>query len=266
MVPGNDLRQARTEIQGLTRPDPVDQAMRIVAWAICWPWSVVWTLCVYNPFRYIAEFVLREIQSALFDISNGQFRAIEKDLTLEPLPPPFPVQSQLGVQSHVGPSQLGAIASVVPSAVGGVTCPATQRSASVPASSAVEAVPVLQTQVPATAADSVPVVAASSDAAVEQRDADVECDEVEPRDAAAKCDEVEPAVSVEDEQQLEELESTRSHTWAPPEQTAYVPMSETPLRALKYDNGVPSDRPIVPESGAAASEADPWFRKHTPDR
>jgi hypothetical protein len=86
MVPGYDSRRARTGIEGLTKPDPKDRAAQIVAWAICWPWNVVWTFCVYNPFRYIGEFLLREIQSALFEISNGQFSEIERDLTLEPSP------------------------------------------------------------------------------------------------------------------------------------------------------------------------------------
>ena len=91
MVPGYDQRQARTGLAGLTKPDPKDQAAQIVAWAICWPWNLVWTICVYNPFRYIAGFLLKEIQSALFEISNGQFSSIEQDLTLDPLPPPYPI-------------------------------------------------------------------------------------------------------------------------------------------------------------------------------
>jgi hypothetical protein len=98
MVPGYDSRRARTGIEGLTKPDPKDRAAQIVAWAICWPWNVVWTFCVYNPFRYIGEFLLREIQSALFEISNGQFSEIERDLTLEPSPPPFPIR-----QAHRAP-------------------------------------------------------------------------------------------------------------------------------------------------------------------
>lgn len=87
MVPGYDSRQARWKIEGLTKPDPKEQAAQIVAWAICWPWNVVWTLCVYNPFRYVGEFLLQELQSALFEISNGQFSEIERDLSLEPQRP-----------------------------------------------------------------------------------------------------------------------------------------------------------------------------------
>jgi len=70
MVPGYDQRQARIGLTGLTKPDPKDRAAQIIAWAICWPWNLVWTICVYNPFRYVAEFLLKEIQSALFEIQQ----------------------------------------------------------------------------------------------------------------------------------------------------------------------------------------------------
>lgn len=90
MVPRYDLRQTSWGIEGLTKPDPKERAAQIVAWAIGWPWNVVWALCVYNPFRYAGEFLLQELQSALFEISNGQFSEIERDLSLESTQLPAP--------------------------------------------------------------------------------------------------------------------------------------------------------------------------------
>jgi len=61
----------------------------------------VWTICVYNPFRYIAGFLLKEIQSALFEISNGQFSSIEQDLTLDPLPALQPQQTEAATTASI---------------------------------------------------------------------------------------------------------------------------------------------------------------------
>ena len=70
-------------IDGLTKPDPREYASQIVAWAICWPWNLVWTLCVNNPFRYLIEFGFQEIRAAFDEISSGQFESIERDLLLD---------------------------------------------------------------------------------------------------------------------------------------------------------------------------------------
>jgi len=72
-------------IDRITRPDPGDHYGQIIAWMICWPWNLVWTLTVHNPFRYIVAFVLREIRSTLDEIANGEFSQIERDLS-DPVP------------------------------------------------------------------------------------------------------------------------------------------------------------------------------------
>lgn len=85
MVSGSTNHRRRNSIEGLTRPDPREYVQQILAWAICWPWNLVWTVCVYNPFRYVGEFVVKEFGSALDEISSGQFREIESDLSIDEL-------------------------------------------------------------------------------------------------------------------------------------------------------------------------------------
>ncbi|MBI1312903.1 hypothetical protein GC176_16560 [bacterium] len=75
-----DLQRIGRSCDTLARPDPRLNASQIIAWAICWPWNLLWTLCVYNPFRYVIEFVVQEFHSTLDEISSGRFRDIEDDL------------------------------------------------------------------------------------------------------------------------------------------------------------------------------------------
>ena len=272
MVPGYDFRQARTTLAGLTKPDPKERAEQIVAWAICWPWNLVWTLCVYNPFRYVGEFLLREIHSALFEISNGQFRSIERDLTLEPLPPPYPVSGRAtrhenlaAQESSVEVSNVSAktIAeddslTVQPAAEEAVGCSFADRSATVapatvePATVEPATVETAALKVVADANQREPVSAAQPDEVVVDAEAEDE-------------------ISIEDipsdiETAFEAGGSSDSYTWQPPEATAFVPLSDRPLRAFKYDTGsslpTPPKKPAEPTSPAA----DPWFEKHAPNK
>jgi len=68
-------------IDRITCPDPGDHYGQILAWAICWPWNLLWTLSVHNPFRYFGAFILREIRSTLNEIASGEFSQIESDLS-----------------------------------------------------------------------------------------------------------------------------------------------------------------------------------------
>ena len=79
MATGTDLTRPRT-IEGITRPDPGHHYGQIIAWVICWPWNLLWTFAVHNPFRYICEFALHEIQSTLDEISTGEFSEITRDM------------------------------------------------------------------------------------------------------------------------------------------------------------------------------------------
>ncbi len=85
MVTGTDPTRPRT-IEGIIRPDPSDHYGQILAWIVCWPWNLMWTFCIHNPFRYICEFVLHEIQSTLDEIATGEFSQIERDLDERPAP------------------------------------------------------------------------------------------------------------------------------------------------------------------------------------
>lgn len=90
MVTGTDRTRPRT-IEGITRPDPRDHYGQILAWVVCWPWNLVWTVAIHNPFRYVCEFVLREIQSTLDEIATGEFSQIERDLDERPVAATVPV-------------------------------------------------------------------------------------------------------------------------------------------------------------------------------
>lgn len=79
MVTDTDLTVPRT-IEGLTLPDPRDHYGQILSWIVCWPWNLLWILSVHNPFRYIGEFVMHEIQSMLDEIATGEFSGIAQDL------------------------------------------------------------------------------------------------------------------------------------------------------------------------------------------
>ncbi|MDA0284359.1 MAG: hypothetical protein O3B86_13495 [Planctomycetota bacterium] len=250
MVPGYDSRQARIEFNGLTKPDPQDHSMQLLAWAICWPWNLVWTVCVYNPFRYIGAFFLREIQSALFEISNGQFSAIERDLDLDPPPPPFQVQSKPASRPSE-PTIAAAVVSTVTAdseQLGAVHAAAQSATATSPVSSSIvvgDSAFLSQSSVVAPTAGE-----ANPPSGVE----------VESRAEAPQ------GVSMPTDDDIAEGKSSESHTWIPPEPTAYVPMSDRPLRALKYDQRTPPPGAIAPLSKSADSAADPWFQKQVPGR
>lgn len=64
----------------LPHPDPHVNAPQILAWAICWPWNLLWTVFAYNPLRYFVEFAVTEFRTALQEISSGQFRDIQNEL------------------------------------------------------------------------------------------------------------------------------------------------------------------------------------------
>ncbi len=66
---------------GLAVPDPGLNASQILAWVICWPWNVLWTVCAFNPAFWLIEVAVREFRSGLEEISTGQFREIERELT-----------------------------------------------------------------------------------------------------------------------------------------------------------------------------------------
>lgn len=79
MVTGTDFSRPCT-IEGITRPDPRHHYGQIISWVICWPWNLLWTLVVHNPFRYIFQFTLHEIHSTLDEISTGEFSEIARDM------------------------------------------------------------------------------------------------------------------------------------------------------------------------------------------
>lgn len=97
MVTGTDLTRPRT-IEGITRPDPRNHYGQIISWVICWPWNLLWTFFVHNPFRYICQFALHEIHSTLDEIATGEFSEITRDMderiqpALEPVHAPSTVQ------------------------------------------------------------------------------------------------------------------------------------------------------------------------------
>ena len=253
MVPGYDSGQARTTLAGLTKPNPKERAAQIVAWAICWPWNLVWTLCVYNPFRYVGEFLLREIQSALFEISNGQFRSIERDLTLDPLPPPYPIPERRTHSENTATQTAS-------------TNAASEASPDVTVNEA-PSTPQVETERPTEnpASDqstTIEVVIAAEHAAPaqgQQPDEPVIATEA-PNERSVE------DIPAEVEAEMAEGGSSDSYTWEPPEPTAYVPLSDRPLKAVKYDTG--SMLPKTPEKQAAPTEpaVDPWFEKQNPNQ
>ena len=250
MVPGYDSRQARTTLAGLTKPDPKERAAQIVAWAICWPWNLVWTLCVYNPFRYVGEFLLRELQSALFEISDGQFRAIERDLSLEPLPPPYPVpERSTRHEKPVAQATSVEVTNVSPSPI-------------VEAGPSTDGAEHVRTKAGSPAGHSATIeVLAVVD--VSEPISSLRPDELEVDDAVAD-EEPGEDIPMEIEAACAEGGSSDSYTWAPPEATAFVPLSDRPLKAVKYDTG--STYPTAPQKQAAPAQpaTDPWFEKQAP--
>ena len=272
MVPGYDQRPARTGLAGLTKPDPKDRSAQIIAWAICWPWNLVWTICVYNPFRYVAEFLLKEIQSALFEISNGQFSSIEQDLTLDPLPPPYPIPERQPIPASQPRSTESATA--VSIEVANVAAqPSTAESPTV-AETAPEERPVV-----GSISDQSVTIETATTAAVEKT-SPTNNENVRPEASPlinqSVSAEASPDDSIDDlpEHDLpEELEadlaeggSSDSYTWTPPPPTSFVPLSNQPLRAVKYETG--SVVPSKPEQATTPPKpaGDPWLEKHVPNQ
>jgi hypothetical protein len=259
MVPGYDSRRARTGIEGLTKPDPKDRAAQIVAWAICWPWNVVWTFCVYNPFRYIGEFLLREIQSALFEISNGQFSEIERDLTLEPSPPPFPIR-----QAHRAPQP--AALETASSSDERTSIPVEQpRTISEHVSLESTSTP-LNEQLPETAnattvSDKSPDLEAKPATEPLQQPAPVA-----PSVTAIRQEEELETVSTDTVAETPKGSSPNSYSWTHPEPTAFVPISNKPLRAIKYETETFQSGKTAATNNPVRPPADPWFEKNAPNR
>jgi hypothetical protein len=254
MVPGYDPDQARTTLAGLTKPDPKERSAQIVAWAICWPWNLAWTLCVYNPFRYIGEFLLREIQSALFEISNGQFRSIERDLTLEPLPPPYPIPERRA--HHENTSAEAASVEVTNVTHPVVTVDVEQA--------------VAQPENERTTANSVAAHSTTIEvvAAADQREPISEPQQPDEPTLAVEASNDSPVedIPAEVEAELAEGGSSNSYTWAPPEPTAYVPLSDRPLKAVKHDTGPTLPPPPEKQTAPAEPAADPWLEKRVSNR
>ncbi len=253
MVPGYDPGQARATLAGLTKPDPKERAAQIVAWAICWPWNLAWTLCVYNPFRYVGEFLLRELQSALFEISNGQFRSIERDLTLDPLPPPYPISERHDRHKNAV-AQTGSV-EVMNETLPGETA--------VPEPTTVPTRNERATESPVP--DSSTATEVAADAALEESTTKQKPDK---ETVAAEAPNSVEDIPAEVEAQLAKGGASDSYTWEPPEPTAYVPLSDRPLKAVKYDTGATHPRTPEKQTAPAAPTpaSDPWFEKQSPNR
>ncbi len=86
MVTGSSSSSGRHDAEAVLKPDPLRFVGRLVGWVICWPWDLFWALCMQNPFRYLFGFAVQEIRVALDEITSGEFREIEQDLSLDPPP------------------------------------------------------------------------------------------------------------------------------------------------------------------------------------
>jgi len=65
--------------------------------------------------------------------------------------------------------------------------------------------------------------------------------------------------------ELAEGGSSESYTWAPPVPTSFVPLSNQPLRAVKYETG--SAVPAKQDDATPPKPAsDPWLEKHVPNQ
>lgn len=98
----------RRDIDSVTRPDPLTYAPKILCWIIFWPWNLVWSVFVNNPFRYMGQFIVKVIRSTFEEISSGEFKKIEAELSLEPPPIPTNVapttNSRSVTPSYIAPS------------------------------------------------------------------------------------------------------------------------------------------------------------------
>jgi hypothetical protein len=73
----------RQELDTVTRPDPLTYAPKILCWILFWPWNLAWSVCVNNPFRYTGHVVVKLIRSTFEEISTGEFKNIEAELSLD---------------------------------------------------------------------------------------------------------------------------------------------------------------------------------------
>lgn len=237
MVPGYDSRQARWKIQGLTKPDPKEQAAQIVAWAICWPWNVVWTLCVYNPFRYVGEFLLQELQSALFEISNGQFSEIERDLSLEAERQSSEQQAAALPEESVRQST----ATDRPHSHKHTAGPAPAISAEIPRNQQTSIERVQQSATTPPASDwSIPPSAAAQPSGHQNGAVTA---------ATAKASQQVPA---------------DTYVWTPPAPSSHFSIADTPLRAVKPgNNGELPGTSALTDSTTSEPEVDPWLQSHS---
>lgn len=270
MDSGSDFRQARPGVEGLTKPDPLDHASQLIAWAICWPWNVVWTCLVYNPFRFIGEFLLKEIRSGLYEISNGQFSAIERDLSLDdyrdersPAMSRRSVPSAAPVPAIEKPTETEQPAATTDAPVVESATEATDSKAS-PAS-------------PTPAAD---LQASASPVALERAafdtatfsEGDSQDQNAEREVAAEHTEKVESTSAPDDSQRPLPAETSIERglasqapneaypTWVPPEPAGFAPLSDRPLRALRYSDGqAPPPGEVAPMS--QMPKEDPWLTK-----
>lgn len=87
MVTGSKSSSTRADVEAVLKPDPRRFAPRILGWIICWPWDVLCSLIANNPLQLMLIFLAKEIRAGLDEITQGEFRDIERDLTFdEPAP------------------------------------------------------------------------------------------------------------------------------------------------------------------------------------
>lgn len=224
MLPDYKTGRARNGVDGLTRPDPREQTAQIVSWAICWPWSVVWTFCVYNPFRYIGEFVLREIQTALYEISQSEFTGIERDLALDP--PPFPLRESEATERQAMVKQAAA--------------PASENQASAPAVPPPESQPDQAPEQHPAPVDNSAAVAIATDEPAE--------------DAPAAQPQMMP-------QQSPDAQSPAPVTWSPPQPAPVNAVSRQQLHGVKHADGMYRPTYLSPNGVSTEPAIDPWTQK-----
>lgn len=208
--PSYDPRQARIGIEGLTRPDPEERSAQIVSWVICWPWHIAWTFSVYNPLRYVGAFLLQELQSALFEISETQFSSIERDLALDPSVP------------HAAPERQS------PTNAGFTPAPAAEYSATI------DSQPGFASSVgDGRNREQLKTIDAES-ARQTSLDSNAERQPGRPSDTPNDANNFVPKNTA---QAPVSGESSNSYAWTPPQPTPFVAVSNRPLRGLKFPGG-----------------------------
>ena len=91
----------RRDMESVTRPDPHKHATEILCWILFWPWNLVWSICVNNPFPLMGRFVVRLIKSTFEEISSGEFKKIEAELAIEPARLALPLEER---QVYIAPA------------------------------------------------------------------------------------------------------------------------------------------------------------------